>query len=445
MTVIMTRAVTWMFLVVISSAGALAQLADQSDDQRSSSDGFTLRGPSTFGSPSGSSSNGLSSKKNAKFEGLLARSDGQTLSIELRDQRVMRFRLDAKTRFSPDGASGRLAGFRIADFVEVKAEEAERGYFLARSVSFVRKPSAEEEAEVLQSPEMNYRREENVIESVSIDPSQDTRKLSLVAKPDAIPTGTELGALTSRSAGSPGLEEELIASIRRRVNGAFERLPNFRAKLTTSMFHSTTKNVKWIPNGVIAAEIAYEGENEQYSDIQVNGKRPATAPATADSEYMRSFNNAWSTGDFETISHCVFEGLQDSDFHKVATEHDAQGEFAVYEFAGGRASTCVAVRSESQVAYPSYKGSLKVNTQTGDVVHVELEATNMPAGFSLDRAERSVDFGVVHIGEEQFLLPTTGFWFGCYRNSYYCFLNRMDFRDYRHFESDSSVKFAAGN
>ena len=160
---------------------------------------------------------------------------------------------------------------------------------------------------------------------------------------------------------------------------------------------------------------------------------------------MRSFNNAWSTGDFETISHCVFEGLQDADFHKSGAERDTEGELAIYDFAGSRASTCVAVRSDSQIAYPSYKGLLKVRTETQDVVHVELEATDMPTGFPLDRAERSVDFGVVRIGTEQYLLPTTGYWFGCYRNSYYCFLNRMDFRDYRHFKSDSIVRFAGAN
>jgi hypothetical protein len=438
MTRTMTRAAIGMFLAVVAVAEAPAQVtSDRSTDRAQPSDGFTLTmGMGTFSS---------TSHKPVRFEGLLARSDGTTLSIELPDQRVMRFRLDAKTRYLPDDASGRLAGFRIADVVEVKAEDAERGYLLARSVAFTRRPSAEEQAEVLQSPEVNYRHEQNLIGSASIDPAQDTRKLSLVAKPEAIPTTAELAPPPSQSADPGSLADQLIASIRRRVDGAFERLPNFRAKLVTSMFHSTSKNVKWVPNGVIATEVAYEGADEQYSDIQVNGKRPTTAPATADSEYMRSFNNAWSTGDFETISHCVFAGLQDSDFHKVDTERDAGGELAVYEFAGGRASTCVAVRSESQVAYPAYKGSLKVRTATGDVVHVELEATNMPLGFPLDRAERSVDFGVVRIGAEQFLLPTTGYWFGCYRNSYSCFLNRLDFRDYRHFESNSNLRFAAGN
>jgi hypothetical protein len=139
------------------------------------------------------------------------------------------------------------------------------------------------------------------------------------------------------------------------------------------------------------------------------------------------------------------EELEDADFHAAGTRHKPAGSVALYEFAGNHPSTCAAARAESQVVYPAYKGSLEVDLANGNVTHLQLEAVHVPAGFPLDRAERSVDFAMVRIGAAEFLLPTTGYWFGCYRNSYYCFLNRMDFRDYRHFESDSQLKFSAGN
>ena len=112
-------------------------------------------------------------------------------------------------------------------------------------------------------------------------------------------------------------------------------------------------------NGVIAAEIAYEGEQETYSEIRVDGKRPANAPLSGDADYMRSFNNAWSTGDFENLAHCVFAGLEDSDFHKTGTEQSDVGDLAIYEFTGSRASTCVSVLSQSEIAYPSFRGAFK--------------------------------------------------------------------------------------
>jgi len=429
----MTRTVTWIFLAMLSGLVAFAQ--EVADSSTNATSGVTINGlPLAPGAPAAGSPGTA-----VKFEGVLARSDGDTLSIELADGRVIRFQLNEHTRYVPEEPSGRLAAFRISDIVSVEAATASRGYFLAGSVRFIRKASAAEQADVLQCPEVNFRVEENVIENATLDPKQDSRKLNLMAKPAPI----------LESSGAPrtpdAVGDDLIPSIRRRVNEAFERLPNFRARQVTSMFHSTNKKVKWVPNGVIAAEVAYEGEREIYSEIQVDGKRPANAPLTGDVDYMRSFNNAWSTGDFETLAHCVFDGLEDSDFHKTGTEHGDAGDLAIYEFAGGRASTCVAVLSQSQIAYPSYRGSFKVKPQTQEVVHIELEATDIPKAFPLDRAERSADFGVVQIGKEQYLLPTTGYWFGCYRNSYSCFLNRVDFHNYRHFTSDSVLKFAAGN
>ena len=64
----------------------------------------------------------FASRKDIRFVGVPARSDGQTLSIQLCDTRIVRFRLDRNTRYSPAGGSAKLAAFRIADFVEVKAE-----------------------------------------------------------------------------------------------------------------------------------------------------------------------------------------------------------------------------------------------------------------------------------------------------------------------------------
>ncbi len=429
----MTRTVTWIFLAILSGLEAFAQTS--SEPSIDATPRMTINGlavePST--SPAGSP------RGDMKYEGVLARSDGDTLSIALPDGRVMRFQLNGRTRYAPDGATGRLFAFHIADVVSVEAAASSRGYFPAYSVWFVRKPSAAEQADVLQCPEVNYRSEENVIENATVDSEHDSRKLNLLAKPAAILETT--GTLRTPAA----LGDDLIPSIRRKVNEAFGRLPNLRARQVTSMFHSTNKKVKWVPNGVIAAEVAYDGEQETYSEIQVDGKRPADAPLLGDADYMRSFHNAWSTGDFETLAHCVFDGLEDSDFHKTGLEHSDKGDLAIYEFAGTRASTCVAVLSQSQIAYPSYRGLFKVNPQTQEVLHVELEATDMPKAFPLDRAERSADLAQVRIGKEQYLLPTTGYWFGCYRNSYSCFLNRVDFHDYRHFSSDSVLRFAAGN
>jgi hypothetical protein len=383
-----------------------------------------------------------------KLEGLLIRSDGETLSIELADQRVIRFRLNAKTSYFLDAKPGNLTGFHMTDFVQVDSEVESKGLLLARSVRFVRKASPDEQSEIFQSPELLARWRANVLAGTSLDPAREDRKLISVTKPEPI-TGygrdtlepTEFVRGNTRQAGgaSPGGEDELISLVRRSVTDAHDKLPNFRARQVTSMFKSFSKPVKWVPDGLVTTEIAYEGDRESYSDIQIDGKQPVDAPETADPDYMRSLNRAWSTGDFETISHCVFSELADSDFRKARTEQSNSGTLVIYEFTGRRSSGCIGVNFKSQITYPAYKGLMKVRAQTGEVLHVELGATEIPAAFPLDRAERSVDFRTVRIADTEYLLPATAFWFGCFRNSYSCFLNRIDFRDYRRFQADSTL------
>jgi hypothetical protein len=366
-------------------------------------------------------------KTRVRLEGFVARSDGETLSIELPDERVIRLRLDEKTQYRPETPPDNLESFRVADLVEVQSEVDGRGLLLARSIHFVRAASAEERAEVVQNPEMMHAWRRNDLRGTAT-PADDDRRLRKAVKPAAIDSVNETG-------------DELIARIRRKVDDAFDEVPRLRSKQVTSLFHSTSKPLKWVPEGVVAVEIEYEDGFESYSNIRVNGRKPSTAPETADPDYMRSFDKAWSTGDFESIAHCIFSELQDSDFTKAGVERNEGIEVARYNFTGRRSSGCIGMQYRSEVVYPSYKGVLEANAETGELLHVELEATDIPSSFPMDRAERSVDFHKVRAGAKEYLLPATAYWFGCFRNSYSCFLNRIDFRDYRRFESDSIVRF----
>ena len=332
----MSQGATWIFLAIAFNFAAFAQAPGGLASV------FTPASPGwPFGPP----------HRHVRLEGVLECSDGETLSVELHDQRVIRFRLDERTRYKPDAPPEQLSSFHAADVVAVEAEVDGKGYLVAHTVRFVRTGSPAEKAKILQSPEVLQRWRENLIGANGIDPAADDRKLSQVAKPKAIPnpeedsrsrSRAELLRLDLKNGGQPpradAAEGNLIASIRRTVNEAFDALPNLRAKQVTSMFHSSAKPVKWIPDNVVAVEVAYEESRESYSDIHIDGKRPAGAPAAVDSDYIRSLDKAWSTGDFETISHCIFSELEDSDFHKVRTEHSDDGDLIVYEFSGGQGS-----------------------------------------------------------------------------------------------------------
>ena len=55
-----------------------------------------------------------------RLEGLFVRSDGQTLSIELGDRRVIRFQLESATHYYAEAREGALASFHMTDYVQVE-------------------------------------------------------------------------------------------------------------------------------------------------------------------------------------------------------------------------------------------------------------------------------------------------------------------------------------
>ena len=65
----------------------------------------------------------------------------------------------------------------------------------------------------------------------------------------------------------------------------------------------------------------------------------------------------------------------------------------------------------------------------------------MPKEFELDTVECAVDYDFVTIGDNRFLLPVHSEILSCERRNGYCSRNVIDFRDYRKFTADSSIKF----
>jgi hypothetical protein len=75
------------------------------------------------------------------------------------------------------------------------------------------------------------------------------------------------------------------------------------------------------------------------------------------------------------------------------------------------------------------------------VIRLELEATDIPAEFPYDRAERRIYYGRVKIGSAYYQMPISAYWFGCYRATYDCWMNRIEFHDYGQFKTDSTIRF----
>jgi hypothetical protein len=76
------------------------------------------------------------------------------------------------------------------------------------------------------------------------------------------------------------------------------------------------------------------------------------------------------------------------------------------------------------------------------VLRIEMQSRNMPILFPFDTTESAVDYDFVRLAiPEPFLLPVDAEVLSCVRGSSNCSRNKIEFRNYRKFGSESSITF----
>ncbi len=90
---------------------------------------------------------------------------------------------------------------------------------------------------------------------------------------------------------------------------------------------------------------------------------------------------------------------------------------------------------------PAQKGRIWIDEETHRVLRIEQRAVSIPSSFPQDKAECTVEMGMVQIGGAFLLLPLRAETRGCERGTVNCSKNEIVFRNYRKFGAASTVVF----
>ena len=96
-------------------------------------------------------------------------------------------------------------------------------------------------------------------------------------------------------------------------------------------------------------------------------------------------------------------------------------------------------RLAGQSVYTAYKGSVWIDPNALKVLRIEMQAQKIPTEFPLDAIEWVVEYAPVRISGRLFVLPVHAENLACYRGSFQCSKNTIDFRNYRKFSAESAV------
>lgn len=240
---------------------------------------------------------------------------------------------------------------------------------------------------------------------------------------------------TEASAPAPDQVQAIIESARTRALEYGKRLPNFVCVEVTNRSVDQSGNGNWKHRDSIAELLTYRDNNETRSTLEVNGKRSHLTRA--------EMNSSWpfSVGEFGAILNLVFAPTSKTEFtwKEAASLGDGTAAVQVLSYRVAHENATIVLTQGNDEAAVGFHGLVYIDSTTGGVRRVTLEADGLPRTFSVHAASMSVDYDFVAISDRDYLLPVRST-VSLVKGRRKVELNEMAFRNYRRFASRTKLK-----
>ena len=353
----------------------------------------------------------------ASVDGVLRKLGEKELLLQIPSNRVLRFRLIAKTAFlGKDSKPIRDSLLHPGDHLTIEANpddpETAIHVILSHAGSASERESAAAPVEEA---------------SIMVPTPEDLGRTHTTAVRDTETAPTAAAASTSNEP-PVRFDDPVIGDARDAAASYTSSLPNFLVEQATTRYQGSRAM------DVVTADVSYVDGNENYKNIKING-RPASGPVED--------TGSWSTGEFATTLQDVLSMATSAVFRKRGEDQIAGRPATVYDLTVEQPNshwTLVSLDRRTEYA-PAYKGSIWIDKETRRVLRIEQQALNLPRDFSYEKAEAILEYGFVSIDGKRYLLPVHGENMACMTGTRNCSRNVIEYRNYRKFGSESNITF----
>ncbi|HTS25105.1 MAG TPA: hypothetical protein VMH81_04485 [Bryobacteraceae bacterium] len=402
----------------------------------------------------------------SSVDGTFRRMGEKDLLLQAAHQRILRFRLLAKTRFlSKDGDPIRDSLLHPGDqlSVSVNPDDVETALrvTLLRAGTPAERGAAEDRVDeaAVHTPRTGDfgkphtvsardKSSEPEVTTSDAEPSKPEPSAAPAARADA---PAESGAATARGSAPPApapadapasssgasianmSDTQILAEARSASSAYTAGLPNFLAEQATTRYFSAGLPARWETIDVVTADVAYVNGKEDYRNLKING-----IPTNRPPEH----SGTWSTGEFSTTLEDVLSPITNARFRRRGDDRIAGRSALVYDYTVAQATShWTMVAPDGRQYNPAYTGSVWIDKETRRVLRIEQTTSSLPGDFPINSAECVLVYGFAKIDQRSYLLPATSENIGCMRGSGTCSRNVIVFQNYRKFETESNVKF----
>jgi hypothetical protein len=215
----------------------------------------------------------------------------------------------------------------------------------------------------------------------------------------------------SASALPPEAEaRDLLARTRVVTLAASEAMPDFIVKQLITRSYSRPGLNNWKVSDRLTVAVSFRAQvGEEFKLVAVNGLLP-NAEMTDDQGYEK-LGGATSTGEFVTRLAALFTEDSQTEFKAVDTDTLRGRRAIVYEYEVKKVNSRAMLNYENRGQAPRQtrvgdRGKIWIDRELNRVLRLESISTEIPAGFPITEASRSIDYDWVAINERQYLLPS---------------------------------------
>ena len=232
-------------------------------------------------------------------------------------------------------------------------------------------------------------------------------------------------------------QNSLVEDTRAYALRYIKQLPNFVCtqithRDVTAHMPNDTSYILDSSSDTIEEQLTYVDGKEGYTVLTLNGKE---APEAVHSQ----LDGAISWGEFGSLLSQVFDPASHSIFSwdREVRVNGRRG-WAFKYHVPKESGTTVADQPSNQAIVVSYSGRIVIDPDTNDVLEIS-SVLDIPATFRIRNVTRTVLYGDQEIEGKKFCLPLHSEL--RMEEGTRIFNNRIDFKDYHHFSSSSTIHF----
>jgi hypothetical protein len=250
--------------------------------------------------------------------------------------------------------------------------------------------------------------------------------------PSAAPEAAPAKPVTTIEPPRAEEQNKVLEAARDYAMNYVRRLPDFLCTQVTRRYEDPSGLEFWQQVDVITAKLTYFEQKENYQVVLVNN-----FPTEVGMERLGGFT---SSGEFGSLMKELFDPATKAEFEWTRWATLRGRRVHVYSFRVPKATSKLTIGYHDTLRIlTGYQGLVYIDRDTYAVARIRQVPEDIPASFPLQQVSRELDYDLVAIGESMHMLPlkfTTRM-----REGRSLSKNDVEFRMYRKFGADATIKF----